>query len=166
MLCPIYYKMEGNSIEQYLKCYQQLSQPTLSKKANRTLLDIEASLEAWNIACQLMSTTDTELNLHGVQLLSKKLNTPPPKEINIETYFQFLAAIEKKASLVWLCLAKTILHLSPETPLLPKNLSPNDVLKLCKEIPAALSHVRTQIPTDSTHLKNGYLNLILPILKS
>jgi hypothetical protein len=71
--------MSNNIFEEYLQCYQQLSHPQLSKKANQRLLEIEDSIEAWSIAYQLLSIhNNPELTIHGAQLLSKKLNVPPP----------------------------------------------------------------------------------------
>lgn len=75
--------MEGSLTEQYLQCYRQLQQPALSKTANRSLLHLEASVDAWNIAYDLLKSPDPELSLHGAQLLSKKLNSPPPESVNL-----------------------------------------------------------------------------------
>ena len=64
--------------QEYLTCYAQLSQAALSKQANRRLLELEASAQAWNIAHTLLTSHDPQLLPHGCQLLSKKLNSPPP----------------------------------------------------------------------------------------
>ena len=37
-------------VQEYLNCYLSLSDPKSSKQANRRLLEIENSVEAWSIA--------------------------------------------------------------------------------------------------------------------
>ena len=58
----------------------------------------------------------------------------------------------KNASL-WLCLAKMVLHLTPNEPILPTTLSPYDHLKFIRELPGALSQIRTSVQTDPNILK-------------
>jgi len=56
--------------------------PEKSRQANRRLLEIEASEQAWAIAHSLLTSADNKLHPHGCQLLSKKLNSPLPKTIS------------------------------------------------------------------------------------
>lgn len=47
-----------SSIWEYLNSYKQLNNPNQSKVANRKLLQIENSQEAWAIAHELLASTD------------------------------------------------------------------------------------------------------------
>ena len=67
-----------------------------------------------------MSMKKEELWVHGGQLMSKKLNNVPKKgEIGLEGLMEFLKGIGRKNAVVWLCIAKTMVHLSPEQAYLP-----------------------------------------------
>lgn len=48
--------------------------------------------------------------IHGSQLLSQKLNSPLPFEINPEMLAQFILSIKNISNLHWLCLAKLFVH--------------------------------------------------------
>lgn len=104
--------MEGTSMQRYLDCYNNLNNPSLSKTANKQLLQLESSLDAWTIAYQLITHPDPSLQLHGAQLLSKKLNSPPHPDLNLEGYLQYILEKPAKTQVLWLCLAKIMLHLS------------------------------------------------------
>jgi hypothetical protein len=127
---------------------------------------MEASFEAWSIAYQLISSDDQQLQLHGAQLLSKKLNSPPRQDVNLEAYLHFIMGKKGNNQVLWLCAAKIMVHLSPDKADLPNHLSAVDTIKLIKEIPAALAHIHTQTPFDSAKMKEEYLKLSLPLLVS
>ena len=63
-------------------------------------------------------------------------------------------------------MAKILVHISPKTVVLPNDLTPPDQLRLLREIPAALSHVRTQQPMDAVAMKEAYLALAVPVIAS
>jgi hypothetical protein len=60
--------------------------------------------------------------------MSKKLNVPPPEQLNLEDCLQFLLELPAKTSLVWLCIAKLLVHISPHKALMPTNLKPEEAL--------------------------------------
>ena len=56
------------------------------------------------------------------ELLSKKLNLPVPKKIPLTGILEFLYQIKVKSSLVWLCIAKVLVHINPLQPVMPETL--------------------------------------------
>lgn len=150
--------------QEYLTCYAQLSQPALSKQANRRLLELEASAQAWNIAHTLLASHDPQLLPHGCQLLSKKLNAPPPPEIDLPSLLTFLLSLPHRNSVLHLCVAKLMLHASPSKPLSLDGLPEEMRLKVLREMASAISQVRTEPSLENNVMKEGYLQAALPLL--
>ncbi len=84
------------------------------------------------IANQLLIHSDQEIRLHGAQLLSKKLNNPPPKHIMPESILNFLYTIPDQLSVIFLCVAKLLLHINPGKACLPEGLLVAEGLKILK----------------------------------
>jgi hypothetical protein len=52
--------------------------------------------------------------------------------------------LPSKTALTWLCIAKIIIHKSPNQSFLSEELALSEKFKLLIEIPAAISHIRTK----------------------
>lgn len=63
-------------------------------------------------------------------------------------------------------MAKILVHMSPKNVVLPGELDPSDQLRLLREIPAALSHVRTKETIDVSAMKKAYLDMAVPLILS
>ena len=61
----------------------------------------------------------------------------------------FVYSKQKKTSIHWVCLAKAVLHMNPTEPLSSTELERTDMVKLVKEIPSAISQIRTNPPLDA-----------------
>lgn len=118
-------------VKEYLQAYNSLTNPTNSREANRKLIEIEESDEAWKVAHELINYPDPALQIHGCQLLSKKLNKPLPKAITSMDIISFLYSQQSKTKTHWLCIAKTLIHMNPSLPMIDKmNMPLQEWLKL------------------------------------
>jgi len=72
--------------------------------------------------------------------------------------------LPQKTSMTWLCIAKIMVHMSPNEPFLPQELEIIEKLKLLKELPAAITHIRTKVPMDGSKMKETYLSLGTPLI--
>jgi len=69
-----------------------------------------------------------------------------------------------KCSLLWLCIAKLLLHFNPIQSVLPNNLPIEAKLSILKEIPSAISQIRTEPQLNSSTAKNQYFELARPLI--
>ena len=111
----------------------------------------------------LISSPNPEKTIHGCQLLSKKLNSPLPKEVELKAMLQFIEGVSPKPPLVWLCIAKVLVHMSPGHPVMPQHLPPADTLRILKEMPSAIAQVRVEPSKDSNSLRHAYLQAAIPL---
>jgi hypothetical protein len=91
--------------------------------------------------------------MHGYQLLSKKLNVPPPQNIELRPLLVFLTNQQNNPATLFHCIAKILVHLNPtekQLQALPHHLQ----LPTLAEIPWAISHVRTLDNIDSKQIKH------------